>query len=151
MRGRLWRMADPALSSEARQALVNELMTARRAVRSARAAGDGPLKPRLMRRSITLSARSANGVPSGGPMAHRISTVTWPAQRRMRPGSRNSPSPESRRQRGGFLCGARTGWTTGERARFFPKNNSARPVVAWLGEGSRDERNATEDRGPRGR
>ena len=32
VRGRLWRMADPALSSEERSALVSELMAARRAV-----------------------------------------------------------------------------------------------------------------------
>lgn len=35
VRGRLWRMADPALSPERRTALVSELMTARRAVGAA--------------------------------------------------------------------------------------------------------------------
>ena len=40
VRGRLWRMADPALSPERREALVSELMAARRAVRSARLADD---------------------------------------------------------------------------------------------------------------
>jgi hypothetical protein len=40
-RGRLWRMANPNLSAEARQTLVTDLMTARRAIRSARAASDG--------------------------------------------------------------------------------------------------------------
>jgi hypothetical protein len=40
VRGRLWRMTNPALPEDARQALVNALMTARRAVRSARRAGD---------------------------------------------------------------------------------------------------------------
>lgn len=33
VRGRLWRMSDPALSEEAREALVRDLMAARRAVR----------------------------------------------------------------------------------------------------------------------
>jgi hypothetical protein len=40
VRGKLWRMANPNLSVSARTALVNELMTARSAVRSARLAGD---------------------------------------------------------------------------------------------------------------
>lgn len=40
VRGRLWRMANPALTNEARQALVNQLMTARRGVRAARVAAD---------------------------------------------------------------------------------------------------------------
>ena len=37
---RLWRMANPNLPEPERQALVNQLMSARRAVRTARAAGD---------------------------------------------------------------------------------------------------------------
>jgi hypothetical protein len=40
VRGWLWRCANPMLSAQARQALVNQLMTARRAVGSARQAGD---------------------------------------------------------------------------------------------------------------
>lgn len=36
VRGRLWRLSDPALPPETRTALVAELMAARRAVRSAR-------------------------------------------------------------------------------------------------------------------
>lgn len=40
VRGRLWRRSNPTSSEEARQALVKDLMTARRAVRSARAMGD---------------------------------------------------------------------------------------------------------------
>ncbi|MFK3891257.1 hypothetical protein [Sphingomonas sp. NPDC079357] len=35
VRGRLWRMSNPALSQDTRQALVVELMAARRAVQSA--------------------------------------------------------------------------------------------------------------------
>lgn len=38
--GRLWRSSDPGLSGEARQALVGELMGARRAVKAALGAGD---------------------------------------------------------------------------------------------------------------
>ncbi|AYV48557.1 hypothetical protein CFHF_19960 [Caulobacter flavus] len=40
VRGRLWRRSNPGLPQERRQALVEELMAARRAVRSALAAGD---------------------------------------------------------------------------------------------------------------
>jgi hypothetical protein len=40
VRGRLWRMADPSLPPARREALVGELMHARRAVAAARRAGD---------------------------------------------------------------------------------------------------------------
>jgi hypothetical protein len=40
VRGRLWRMANPDLSPDARQLLVDQLMSARRSVRSARQTGD---------------------------------------------------------------------------------------------------------------
>ena len=38
--GRRWRASDPRLSEDRRQELVDELMSARRAVRSAKRAGD---------------------------------------------------------------------------------------------------------------
>lgn len=41
VRGRLWRTSRPDLTPERRQALVNELMAARRAVRAALASGRG--------------------------------------------------------------------------------------------------------------
>jgi hypothetical protein len=40
VRGKLWRLANPNLSTEARSTLVSELMTARSAVRSAKLSGD---------------------------------------------------------------------------------------------------------------
>jgi hypothetical protein len=40
VRGRLWRRSDPRLSPEDRQAAVDALMTARRAVRTAKQADD---------------------------------------------------------------------------------------------------------------
>jgi hypothetical protein len=40
VRGRLWRTSDPSLSTEERQSLVDRLMTARRAVRTARRTDD---------------------------------------------------------------------------------------------------------------
>ena len=42
VRDRLWRLANPDLPSADRTALVNQLMAARRAVRSAKIAGDRP-------------------------------------------------------------------------------------------------------------
>ena len=41
VRGRLWRLSDPSLAPQRRQALVDELMAARRAVRAAKADHDG--------------------------------------------------------------------------------------------------------------
>ena len=40
VRGRLWRMADPHLSSKRKLELVRELMQARRAVKQAKSSGD---------------------------------------------------------------------------------------------------------------
>lgn len=40
VRGRLWRRSNPALAPEVRQAFVDDLMAARRAVREALASGD---------------------------------------------------------------------------------------------------------------
>lgn len=40
VRGRLWRMSDPAFPAARREALVRELMAARRAMGAARRAGD---------------------------------------------------------------------------------------------------------------
>ncbi len=42
VRGRLWRRADPALPADERQALVDRLMDARRAVGRAQRADDAP-------------------------------------------------------------------------------------------------------------
>jgi len=42
VRGRLWRMADPTLTAQRRQVLVDQLMNARRAVAAARKQADAP-------------------------------------------------------------------------------------------------------------
>ena len=41
VRGRLWRLSNPTLSPEAREALVHRLMAARPAVAASRRSGDG--------------------------------------------------------------------------------------------------------------
>ena len=40
VKGQLWRCSDPLLNSDERQRLVSELMSARRAVKAAKASGD---------------------------------------------------------------------------------------------------------------
>lgn len=40
MKGRLWRLADPSLPEARKEALVSQLMQARRAVKAAKQAGD---------------------------------------------------------------------------------------------------------------
>jgi hypothetical protein len=40
VKGQLWRRSNPSLSDEERQRLVNELMSARRAVKAAKASGN---------------------------------------------------------------------------------------------------------------
>ena len=55
VRGRLWRMADPALDPATREALVKELMAARRAVRDAQ--GD-PERLREARARVDAAKRA---------------------------------------------------------------------------------------------
>nr|WP_183130716.1 hypothetical protein [Pseudomonas coronafaciens] len=40
VKGQLWRCSNPSLSEDVRQQLVNQLMAARRAVKTAKASGD---------------------------------------------------------------------------------------------------------------
>jgi hypothetical protein len=59
VRGRLWRRANPTLSNEKREALVLELMSARRAVKTAMASGK-PEELALARKSVD-AAKTALG------------------------------------------------------------------------------------------
>lgn len=47
VKGRLWRMSNPALDPAERERLVNELMTARRAIRNARGAPEATRAARM--------------------------------------------------------------------------------------------------------
>jgi len=51
VRGRLWRRANPNLPAEKKEALVRELMNARRAVKTALASGD-PAQLALARKAV---------------------------------------------------------------------------------------------------
>lgn len=54
VRGRLWRLANPSLATEEREALVGTLMAARREVKAAMAAGD-EARLAAARRSVDAS------------------------------------------------------------------------------------------------
>lgn len=87
VRGRLWRMANPALDPSARDALVRELMSARRAVRDAK--GD-PDATRAARARVDAAKRSlgergpvwwTDGAPDlNRRMARTTPYADWAAQ-----------------------------------------------------------------------
>lgn len=57
VRGRLWRMSNPALAPDLRQQLVNRLMDARRQVGAARKAGDAAAE-RMARAAVDEAKRA---------------------------------------------------------------------------------------------
>ena len=82
VRGRLWRMANPALSAEERSRLQRELMAARSALGRARRAGDDEAR-RLARRRIddakvALGERGPPWWPDGAPDYNRRMAVNTP-------------------------------------------------------------------------
>lgn len=64
VRGRLWRCANPALSEEERQALVRQLMRARRAVAAARRQQDEA----ALRAARAAVQRAKEGLGERGPV-----------------------------------------------------------------------------------
>ena len=64
VRGRLWRRAIPALSEEQRQALVRQLMSARRAV----AAGRRPADAAALRAARVAVQQAKEGLGERGPV-----------------------------------------------------------------------------------
>jgi hypothetical protein len=64
VRGRLWRMSNPALGPGQRERIVSELMTARRDVRAALAARDGV----ALRRARSAVDRSKRALGERGPV-----------------------------------------------------------------------------------
>lgn len=67
VRGRLWRMSDPGLSPAVREALINELMGARRAVRSALRAQDATAREDVDRAERALGERGPAWWNDGAP------------------------------------------------------------------------------------
>ncbi len=89
VRGRLWRMANPALDPERRAALVAELMRARSAVararRSASAAAEAEARAAVDAAKRALGERGPVWWDDGAPdlnrrMAHRTPYADWFAQ-----------------------------------------------------------------------
>jgi hypothetical protein len=62
VRGRLWRLSDPSLDPARREALVHDLMTARRAVRDAK---DDPSALKAAREAVD---RAKHGLGERGPV-----------------------------------------------------------------------------------
>lgn len=86
VRGRLWRMSDPRLSSAKRKTLVTDLMRARRAVATARRAGDAAAETdaheAVDRAKIALGERGPVWWSDGQPdlnrhMARTSSYADW--------------------------------------------------------------------------
>lgn len=75
VRGRLWRRSDPHLAPEHRQALVNALMDARRAVRAALAKGDAEAlaaaRGQVQAAKVGLGERGAVWWDDGAPDLNR--------------------------------------------------------------------------------
>jgi recombinational DNA repair protein RecR len=77
VRGRLWRMANPHLSERQRSELVKRLMTARRAVRDAKASADSEAEAAAIALWTIQNASSASAARCGGGTALPTSTGTW--------------------------------------------------------------------------
>ena len=80
VRGRLWRLSNPALSEEDRQSLVSELMNARRAVRDAK--GDVEAmrvaRQRVDAAKVRLGERGPVWWDDGAPDYNRKMAVNTP-------------------------------------------------------------------------
>ncbi|WP_338469028.1 hypothetical protein V3I01_05600 [Sphingomonas sp. gentR] len=86
VRGRLWRKSNPALASDERQALVDALMQARRAVRTAMTQGDGPAlrqaRAQVHATKVALGERGPVWWDDGAPdlnrhMVHTTGYADW--------------------------------------------------------------------------
>jgi hypothetical protein len=82
VRGRLWRLSDPALSKARREALVADLMDARRAVSAARRRSDPKAEARaheaVDRAKIALGERGPVWWSDGAPDLNRHMARTGP-------------------------------------------------------------------------
>lgn len=90
VRGRLWRAANPGLTREERQRLVEQLMTARRAVAAARRSGEAAAlklaRNQVHAAKLALGERGAVWWTDGAPdlnrrLIHRTPYADWYAAR----------------------------------------------------------------------
>ena len=72
VRGRLWRLANPDLSSETRSVLVSELMAARSAVRSAKFSKDFTAEAAAHHAVDVAKRKLGERGPGGGPTGRPI-------------------------------------------------------------------------------
>lgn len=71
VKGKLWRCSNPSLSEDVRQALVNELMDARREIKTAKAVGDDErlksARAKVQRLKVELGERGPVWWDDGSP------------------------------------------------------------------------------------
>ena len=83
VKGQLWRCSNPALPQELRQRLVNDLMTARRAVKTAKTAQDSSLlktaRARVQTAKVALGERGPVWWTDGSPdfNRHKVSNSPY--------------------------------------------------------------------------
>ncbi len=113
VRGRLWRMADPALRGEERQRLVGELMAARRAVRDARGdpAATAAARARVDAAKRALGERGPVWWTDGAPdlnrrMVHMTGYAAW-FEELSRQSPSAAPAPPAPRSAGRAGCRTR--------------------------------------------
>ncbi|MDF0544109.1 hypothetical protein PX699_17300 [Sphingobium sp. H39-3-25] len=90
VRGRLWRVSNPALDEDVRAGLVSDLMQARRTVREARKSGDAPAEHKA-HEAVDIAKRAlgergpvwwSDGAPDyGRQLACNTPYADWFAQR----------------------------------------------------------------------
>lgn len=78
VRGRLWRMADPSLPPERREALTRDLMAARRAVRGAMGEALSEARARVDAAKRALGERGPVWWDDGAPDLNRRMARTTP-------------------------------------------------------------------------
>jgi hypothetical protein len=82
VRGRLWRLSNPALAPSRREALVKQLMTARRSVASARRSGDAGAEAsahdEVKKAKVALGERGPVWWDDGAPDLNRHMASTGP-------------------------------------------------------------------------
>lgn len=104
VKGRLWRMANPALSPDVRDALVKQLMSARRAVRAALTAADKVAEAETRRRvdeaKRALGERGPAWWIDGAPDLNRrmVRSTDYAAWFASLPGEDDPPDQASRAQ-----------------------------------------------------
>ncbi|MDH0733214.1 hypothetical protein N5F23_21105 [Pseudomonas sichuanensis] len=82
VKGQLWRCSNPALSDEARQHLVHDLMQARRAVKEAKASNDAEqlrnARVKINAAKVALGERGPAWWSDGSPDYNRMKAIDTP-------------------------------------------------------------------------